>query len=233
MSDKTGKKIKILSSVVFIAQAVIYVIFAFKFMREDLLLSLIFIALAFISILLQVPFHRIVSSPTAPQEPKRTQNLADIYSPEYIRTTTTEYLKNEKIQEKKEAQKIKRSSPRAEDLTREISLTPEISKAADSLVQTKETPAFFSTTTIDRMAINNRTRSVTKFARDFGATICAGGLHTAAVTQRGNVNAVGYNAYGQCDTQRWQNVISVAAGAYHPAALMRDGTCIATGYNGA
>ena len=229
MSDKTEKKIKILSSAVFIAQAVIYVIFAFKFMREDLTVSLIFVALAFISILLQIPFHKLASDISAKQEPKRTQSLADIYSPDYIRTTTTEYLKKEKKEEKK----AKRSSPQAEDLTREISLTPEIAKAADGLIQTKETPAFFSTTTIDRMAINNKTRSVTKFARDFGATLCAGGLHTAAVTQRGNVNAVGYNAYGQCDTQRWQNVISIAAGAYHTAALMRDGTCVATGYNGA
>ena len=88
MSEKTANRLRILSSVVFITQALVFVILAFCFMRTKLIVSLIFIALAFISVLLQIPFHKIAADITRYSERKKAHNLADIYAPANIKTTT-------------------------------------------------------------------------------------------------------------------------------------------------
>jgi len=55
--------------------------------------------------------------------------------------------------------------------------------------------------------------------------------HTVVLNQNGTVEAVGNNAYGQCDVENWENVTSVVAGYYHTVALRQDGSVVATGAN--
>ena len=47
----------------------------------------------------------------------------------------------------------------------------------------------------------------------------------------GTVIAAGKNNYGQCDVNRWKDIIEVAAGEYHTVGLKADGTVIAVGKN--
>ncbi len=41
----------------------------------------------------------------------------------------------------------------------------------------------------------------------------------------------GYNAFGQCDVDSWNNIVQVAAGQWHTVRLKSDGTVVAVGSN--
>jgi len=45
------------------------------------------------------------------------------------------------------------------------------------------------------------------------------------------VVAVGYNAYGRCNTSDWKDIVGVAAGSSHTVGVRSDGTVVAVGYN--
>ena len=47
----------------------------------------------------------------------------------------------------------------------------------------------------------------------------------------GNVVAVGYNDYEQCDVGGWTSIDQVTAGQWHTVGLRGDGTVVAVGYN--
>ena len=47
----------------------------------------------------------------------------------------------------------------------------------------------------------------------------------------GTVVASGDIQYGQCQTEEWTDILSVAAGERHTIALRRDGTVLAAGDN--
>ena len=59
--------------------------------------------------------------------------------------------------------------------------------------------------------------------------ISAGGAHTVALNKDGTVVAVGNNNYGQCDTNKWRNIVSISAGSRHTVGLKKDGTVVAVG----
>ena len=70
--------------------------------------------------------------------------------------------------------------------------------------------------------------------------LAAARRHSVAVRQNGTVVTVGDGRAGECDVDRWENVIAVAAGNVHTArntgkshtvALRADGTVLATGWN--
>ena len=63
------------------------------------------------------------------------------------------------------------------------------------------------------------------------AMIATGYQHTLARTESGAVLTAGSNAFGQCNTSDWTNVVAVAAGAYHSVGLLSDGTVVAAGSN--
>ena len=62
-------------------------------------------------------------------------------------------------------------------------------------------------------------------------TIAAGNNFTVAVKSDGTVLAVGNNRDGQCNVEKWNNIIAVTAGYGHTAGLCSDGTVVAVGYN--
>ena len=234
MNEQPGKKLKLLSTITFIALSLVFIVLAFCFMKSKLVLSFVFIALAVVCAVLLIPFYKIADN-MAKTASKRKASPADIYSPTYIRTSTNEY-KNAKGQSSqaeyrknastKDIPAVKRNSPMSEDFTRELTIPKDISEISDPFAPLKEeTPeTFFTTTTIDKIAINHKEKSVTKFMdTERGFTLAAGGLHTVAVKESGNVIATGFNSYGQCDVESFQNVISVTAGAYHtPPSVTTD-----------
>ncbi len=61
--------------------------------------------------------------------------------------------------------------------------------------------------------------------------ISVGFFHTVGLCNNGTVVACGNNDFGQCDTEKWTDVVQIAAGAYHTAALLNDGTVVACGNN--
>ena len=81
--------------------------------------------------------------------------------------------------------------------------------------------------------VNHRTKTITRYIpRSPGVAISAGGLHTVAATDDGQVFATGFTTYGQCDVSSWRGIIAVAAGNHHTVGLREDGTVVAVGYNG-
>ncbi len=52
-----------------------------------------------------------------------------------------------------------------------------------------------------------------------------------AITSDGTVKAAGKNDYGQCNVDKWENVIKVATGINHTVGLCSDGSVRATGAN--
>lgn len=61
--------------------------------------------------------------------------------------------------------------------------------------------------------------------------LAAGRGHAALLTAEGRVLAAGDNGAGQCDVQRWTNVIAVDAGYAHTLGLTADGRVLAAGDN--
>jgi alpha-tubulin suppressor-like RCC1 family protein len=47
----------------------------------------------------------------------------------------------------------------------------------------------------------------------------------------GNVVAVGWNNFGRCNVQDWQDIVQVTVSKYHTVGLKTDGTVVATGSN--
>ncbi len=67
-------------------------------------------------------------------------------------------------------------------------------------------------------------------------SISAGGehalsRHVVGLLATGNVVAVGSNAYGECDTTLWKNVVAIYTGENYTVGLRSDGSVIATGDN--
>ena len=54
--------------------------------------------------------------------------------------------------------------------------------------------------------------------------------HTAAITKSGGVVATGRNDSGQCNVNRWTDIVALAV-TYHTVGLKKDGTVVATGPN--
>ena len=63
-------------------------------------------------------------------------------------------------------------------------------------------------------------------------TISAGYNYSAGLRSDGTVRAVGYNDHGQCDVDKWADIVAVSAGTQHTVGLCSDGTVVATGGNG-
>ncbi len=85
----------------------------------------------------------------------------------------------------------------------------------------------------DLFDVNHKTKTITRYIpKSPGVAIAAGGLHTVAVTEDGQVMATGFSTYGQCDVSLWRDITAVAAGNHHTVGLRADGTVCATGYNG-
>lgn len=76
-------------------------------------------------------------------------------------------------------------------------------------------------------------RARLKAARDAlpSGMIATGYKHTVARTEAGSVLSAGSNLSGQCNTDDWTDIVSVAAGAFHTVGLRADGTVVATGMN--
>ena len=62
-------------------------------------------------------------------------------------------------------------------------------------------------------------------------TVSAGSQHTVGLKADGTVVAVGDNKYGQCDVDRWTDIVAISAGGWHTVGLKADGTVVAAGYN--
>ena len=60
--------------------------------------------------------------------------------------------------------------------------------------------------------------------------VAAGGNHTVGVKSDGNVVAVGWNDYDQCDINHWTDIMQVAAGGNHTVGLKKDGSAVVSGY---
>ena len=56
-------------------------------------------------------------------------------------------------------------------------------------------------------------------------------MHTAAVMPDGKVRAVGPNNYGQCDVDKWHDIIAVSCGPFFTVGLKENGRVVATGRN--
>jgi len=63
------------------------------------------------------------------------------------------------------------------------------------------------------------------------AAVSLGNNNIVTLRTDGLVEAIGGNNYGQCDTQRWRDIIAISAGIFHTVGLRKDGTVVATGYN--
>ena len=60
-------------------------------------------------------------------------------------------------------------------------------------------------------------------------SIAAGDYHTVGLHADGTVVATGENSFGQCNVDKWTDIIAVAAGHDHTVGLRSDGTVIARG----
>ena len=61
--------------------------------------------------------------------------------------------------------------------------------------------------------------------------ISAGSSSSAALRNDGTVMVLGSNNDSECETENWNNIISVSAGGWHTVGLRNDGTVVAVGYN--
>jgi len=55
--------------------------------------------------------------------------------------------------------------------------------------------------------------------------------HTVALKSDGTVYGTGENEDGQCNVDKWRDIIAVTAGVFHTVGLKVDGSVVATGYN--
>ena len=133
MSEQTGKKLKILSTVVLSAQTVVFLVFAFLFFKTNIVYSFIFVALALVSALLLIPFVKMSDSIRKAkgkneEEEQDKLSFTDMYAPSYIETAILESAKMDKAEDednmatKQIRVGVKRSSPMSEDFTREVTL---------------------------------------------------------------------------------------------------------------
>lgn len=63
-------------------------------------------------------------------------------------------------------------------------------------------------------------------------TISAGYRSTVGIKSDDTVIATGLNTNGQCDVEKWNEIIAVAVGWHHTVGLKSDGTVVAVGNNG-
>lgn len=213
MSEKAAKKLRTLSTIVFVAQAIIFVICAFYFLQSSVVLSLVFSALALVSVFLILLFYKLAGDLIRDDKKKAPQNPADIYAPNCVHTMTHEYKTHE-----------------CDALVRASAAKKEADASAKSEKKTTGgAKSGYVSPLPDRGFKREKERLNAMLKRGIGASISAGALHTVAVVADGSVRAAGYNAYDQCETDDWQNVIAVAAGSYHTVVLFGDGTCDAKG----
>ena len=59
--------------------------------------------------------------------------------------------------------------------------------------------------------------------------VSAGDSHTVGLKADGTVVAVGDNDHGQCNVDRWTDIVAISAGHYHTVGLKADGTVVAVG----
>ena len=60
-------------------------------------------------------------------------------------------------------------------------------------------------------------------------SICS--VHAVGLRADGTVAAVGNNEYGQCDVDKWNDIVAVSTGELHTVGLRSDGTVVAAGDN--
>jgi len=80
----------------------------------------------------------------------------------------------------------------------------------------------------ERILVLNEIR---KKIHEYQNCISAGYFHAAGLKADGTVVAVGYNEYGQCNTETWRDIVAITAGGYNKFGLKADGTVVAVGYN--
>lgn len=61
----------------------------------------------------------------------------------------------------------------------------------------------------------------------FQGCITGSNVHTVGLKINGTVVAVGYNKYGQCNTDRWRKIIAISAEFFRTFVLKDDGTVVA------
>lgn len=47
----------------------------------------------------------------------------------------------------------------------------------------------------------------------------------------GTVVATGWNEYGQCDVEKWEDIVFLSCGSFHTVGVRTDGTVVAAGSN--
>ena len=62
-------------------------------------------------------------------------------------------------------------------------------------------------------------------------TIYGGSHHTVVIKADETVAAVGKNDNGQCNVEKWTDIVAISAGNYHTVGLKSDGTVVAKGIN--
>lgn len=61
--------------------------------------------------------------------------------------------------------------------------------------------------------------------------ISTGAHHLSALTEHGRVISIGYNIYGQMDTDSWKNIVFIASNTKNTVAIDKKGNVYATGDN--
>ena len=61
--------------------------------------------------------------------------------------------------------------------------------------------------------------------------LAAGNRHSVGLRADGTAVAAGFNEVGQCDVERWTNLVSVSAGVSHTVGLRENGTVVSAGPN--
>lgn len=178
MSKKTAKKLRTLSTIVFAAQAIIFVICAFCFLQRSVIISLIFSALALVSAVLILPFCKITEDLARDEKKKTSQSPAEIYAPNCVHTMTHEY-------KTQEYNSIMQASARKQE-----------AKVSEKKTSGGAKSGYVSPLP-DKGFKRERERLSAVLKRNIGACISAGALHTVAVAADGSVKAAGYNAHKQ------------------------------------
>ena len=67
--------------------------------------------------------------------------------------------------------------------------------------------------------------------RSIDDIISISSVHAVGLRADGTVAAAGNNEYGQCDVDKWNDIVAVSTGELHTVGLKRDGTVVAAGDN--